>query len=141
MAFRRKVFDQAGLFDQRLDVGQAGCSGNSEYWHRLLSHGGKCRYEPSAVAFHFHRRDISGLSNQIFSYMRGHAAALMVQFEGTGNWGNLRRVFLSMPWWYAQRIARGLVRGWSDRDRFIGREIAGFASGLRFLPQAAAPEA
>jgi len=132
MAFRRKVFDRAGLFDQRLDVGQAGCSGDSEYWHRVLSHGGKCRYEPSAVAFHFHRRDMSQLSNQIFYYMRGHAAALMVQFERSGNWGNLRRALLSMPWWYAQRIARGLMRGWSREDRFIGREIAGFVSGLSF---------
>jgi GT2 family glycosyltransferase len=132
MAFRRKVFDRAGLFDPRLDVGQAGCSGDSEYWHRVLSHGGKCRYEPSAVAFHFHRRDMSQLSNQIFYYMRGHAAALMVQFERSGNWGNLRRALLSMPWWYAQRITRGLLRGWSPEDRFIGREIAGFVSGLGF---------
>ena len=132
MAFRRKVFDRAGLFDPRLDVGQAGCSGDSEYWHRVPSHGGKCRYEPSAVAFHFHRRDMSQLSNQIFYYMRGHAAALMVQFERSGNWGNLRRALLSMPWWYAQRITRGLLRGWSPEDRFIDREIAGFVSGLGF---------
>ncbi len=132
MAFRRKIFDQAGLFDQRLDVGQAGCSGDSEYWHRILSRGGKCRYEPNAVAFHFHRPEMRGLSEQIFYYMRGHAAALMVQFERSGNWGNLHRALLSMPWWYAQRIARGLVRGWSPRDRFIDREIAGFASGLSF---------
>ena len=84
MAFRREVFDRAGLFDERLDVGAAGCSGDSEYWHRVLTHGGVCRYEPSAVAFHYHRRDFAGLSRQIFSYMRGHAAALMVQYERSG---------------------------------------------------------
>jgi GT2 family glycosyltransferase len=132
MAFRQNIFDRAGLFDERLDVGQAGCSGDSEYWHRILNHGGTCRYEPNAVVFHYHRREISGLASQIFHYMRGHSAALMVQFERSGNWGNVRRAFLTIPWWYTRRIARGLVKGWSGGDRFVGREIAGFASGLRF---------
>jgi hypothetical protein len=36
MAFRRDVFERIGLFDERLDVGQAGCSGDSEYWYRPL---------------------------------------------------------------------------------------------------------
>ena len=132
MAFRQNVFRQIGLFDERLDVGQAGCSGDSEYWHRILSHGGTCRYEPSAVLFHYHRRDLSGLASQIFHYMRGHSAALMVQFERTGNWGNIRRAFSTVPLWYARRIARGVLKGWTGADRFIGREIAGFASGIRF---------
>jgi hypothetical protein len=32
MAFRREVFEKVGLFDERLDVGAAGCSGDSEFW-------------------------------------------------------------------------------------------------------------
>ena len=87
MAFRRETFRRAGLFDERLDVGAAGCSGDSEYWHRVLFHGGICRYEPAAVAFHYHRREFAGLSRQIFAYMRGHAAALLVQYERSGNLG------------------------------------------------------
>jgi GT2 family glycosyltransferase len=67
MAFRREVFEKVGLFDERLDVGAAGCSGDSEFWHRVLTHGGVCRYEPGAVAYHFHRRDWAGLSNQSFA--------------------------------------------------------------------------
>ncbi len=93
MAFQRETFLRAGLFDERLDVGAAGCSGDSEYWHRVLFHGGICRYEPAAVAFHYHRREFAGLSQQIFAYMRGHAAALLVQYERSGNLGNLRRAF------------------------------------------------
>jgi GT2 family glycosyltransferase len=132
MAFRREIFEKLGYFDERLDVGAAGCSGDSEYWHRILSHGWTCRYDPSAAAFHFHRRDFAGLSRQIFHYMRGHSAALMVQYERSGNFGNLRRALLTMPRWYAARLARRLVRGASEPDRFLFREISGYASGLLF---------
>jgi GT2 family glycosyltransferase len=132
MAFRRRTFEIAGLFDERLDVGAAGCSGDSEYWHRVLTHGGVCRYEPSAVVYHYHRQDYSGLANQIFHYMRGHAAALLVQFERSGNLGNLRRAFVSMPIWYARRGLRWALKGPSERDRFLGREIAGYLSGIGY---------
>jgi glycosyltransferase involved in cell wall biosynthesis len=139
MAFRGEVFQRIGLFDERLDVGQAGCSGDSEYWHRVLTHGGVCRYEPGAVVFHYHRRDLAGLSSQIYHYMRGHAAALMVQFERSGNWGNLRRALVSMPWWYAKRLVRGGLKGRTANDRFLGREIRGYLSGLRFYARAPRP--
>ena len=132
MAFRREIFETAGMFDERLDVGRAGCSGDSEYWHRVLTYGGICRYEPSAVVYHYHRRDLSGLSSQIFHYMRGHAAALMVQHERSGNVGNLRRAVLTMPVYYAGRVARRLVVGGSERDRFLAREISGYLAGLAY---------
>lgn len=132
MAFRRDVFDRAGLFDERLDVGAAGCSGDSEYWHRVLTHGGVCRYEPAAVAFHYHRRDFAGLSRQIHAYMRGHAAALMVQYERSGNLGNLRRALMTLPAWYARRCVSRLLRGASERDLMLREEIRGFVSGLLF---------
>jgi GT2 family glycosyltransferase len=70
MAFRRSVFEDIGYFDERLDVGAAGCSGDSEYWHRVLSAGGRCRYEPASVAYHFHRREMDGLRKQVRAYMR-----------------------------------------------------------------------
>ena len=135
MAFRREVFEKVGLFDERLDVGAAGCSGDSEFWHRVLTHGGVCRYEPSAVAYHFHRRDWAGLSNQIFYYMRGHAAALLIQYERSGNVGNLRRALVTMPLMYARRTVRWLVRKRVESDRLLGREIAGYLSGLFFYLQ------
>ena len=60
MAFRRSIFDEIGYFDERLDVGQAGCSGDSEYWYRILAAGRVCRYEPTAVMHHHHRVDRDG---------------------------------------------------------------------------------
>lgn len=128
MAFRREVFAKAGLFDERLDVGRAGCSGDSEFWHRLLAHGYVCRYEPSSVAFHYHRDSDEGLARQLFSYMRGHSAALLVQFERNRRLGDLRRAFVSLPVRYGRRA----LRRSQPRDRFLGLEIRGYLSGLGF---------
>jgi GT2 family glycosyltransferase len=139
MAFRRQIFDQIGFFDERLDVGQAGCSGDSEYWHRVLTHGWVCRYEPSAVVFHYHRRDMAGLSNQIFHYMRGHSAALLVQYERGGGRGNLLRALVLLPGYYAKRAVRGLWKGRRESDLFLGQEIRGYISGLRFYLRAPRP--
>lgn len=140
MAFRRDVFSKAGFFDERLDVGAAGCSGDSEYWHRVLSSGGICCYEPSAVVFHYHRRDIEGLAKQIYYYMRGHSAALLVQYERTGNIGNLRRALVSLPWWYTIRVAKRMLGRKSERDRFVFQELAGFLSGLSYYTRQPRPE-
>jgi glycosyltransferase involved in cell wall biosynthesis len=139
MAFRREIFDQIGFFDERLDVGQAGCSGDSEYWHRVLTHGWVCRYEPSAVVFHYHRRDMAALSNQIFHYMRGHSAALLVQYERSRGLGNLLRVLVILPGYYAKRVVRGLWKGWRESDLFLGQEIRGYISGLEFYLRAPRP--
>jgi glycosyltransferase involved in cell wall biosynthesis len=132
MAFRHEIFDQVGYFDERLDVGQAGCSGDSEFWYRLLAKGYSCRYEPSSVAFHFHRRTMEGLSRQIFYYMRGHAAALLVQHERTGIATNRTRAFWRMPRWYGGRLWARLRGGKSPQNRFLKEEILGYLSGLLF---------
>jgi hypothetical protein len=120
------------VFDERLDVGQAGCSGDSEFWYRLLASGYDCRYEPSSVAFHFHRRTVEGLAKQIYSYMRGHSAALLVQYERTGVKANLKQTFKWMPLWYLGRIRRKLLGRGIAEDRFLWREVAGYVSGILF---------
>jgi GT2 family glycosyltransferase len=132
MAFRRSVFDQAGFFDERLDVGAAGCSGDSEFWHRILCAGGTCRYEPTSVAFHYHRREWTALRKQIRAYMRGHSAALLVQYERSGRMGNLRRLLISFPAFYAGRMARQLLRGKDPSNLLVRDEIAGLFSGIWF---------
>ena len=56
MAFRREAFNIAGLFDERLDVGVAGCSGDSEMWYRILAEGWNCSYFPHLYVYHEHRK-------------------------------------------------------------------------------------
>ncbi len=132
MAFRREIFEKIGFFDERLDVGQAGCSGDFEFWYRVLAHGYTCRYEPGAVAYHYHRKTMKGLSDQIYHYMRGHSAALLVQNERTAIRQNLRRALWTVPYWYAKRFLRQLLGGRVPNDQFLKEEALGFVSGLLF---------
>ena len=132
MAFRREAFEHVGYFDERLDAGAAGCSGDSEFWHRLLAAGWRCRYEPSSVAFHHHRRGTDALARQIRAYARGHAAALLVQHERTREPGNLRRLCLTLPGHYAYRLCKRLLRGRTPDTRFLGEEIRGTLGGVLY---------
>ena len=132
MAFRREVFAEVGFFDERLDAGAAGCSGDSEFWYRLLAAGWTCRYEPGAVAFHHHRRSMSALGVQIRAYMRGHVTALLVQFERTRERGNLRRICLSLPRYYARSLVDRLQSGRASGNVFLGEEVRGALSGLTY---------
>jgi glycosyltransferase involved in cell wall biosynthesis len=132
MAFRREVFDRLGGFDERLDVGAAGCSGDSEYWHRILCAGGVCRYEPSAVLYHYHQREFEGLARQLRAYMRGHVAALLVQYERSGEWGNLRRLLLSLPHWYARKLSWRLAGVYDSSACLVGEEIRGMLEGVAY---------
>ncbi|SDC38926.1 Glycosyltransferase, GT2 family [Geodermatophilus telluris] len=132
MAFRASVVDRVGLFDERLDVGAAGCSGDSEYWYRILADGGTCRYEPSAIVYHHHRRDLEGLARQLRYYMRGHAAALLVQYERTGDRGNLRRLVLSLPAWYLRLVAHRICGRTDAPTTALLPQVLGLLSGVAF---------
>jgi glycosyltransferase involved in cell wall biosynthesis len=132
MAFRRAVFSLVGGFDERLDVGAAGCSGDSELWYRILAEGWKCRYEPAAVAFHYHRENIEDVEEQIFNYMRGHVAALCIQFENYHHFGNIRRVVNTLPKRYLKSISYIRKSGYHPSHLTLKPEIAGYFSGIFF---------
>jgi glycosyltransferase involved in cell wall biosynthesis len=135
MAFRRQVFELIGGFDERLDVGASGCSGDSEFWYRVLAEGWHCHYEPTAIAYHYHRRDLDSLKRQIFYYMRGHVAALLIQFERYQHWGNLRRLLVSHPKFYSLLFVKGLLKGFQSRYSTLLPEVSGYFSGIKFYWQ------
>jgi len=131
MAFRREAFARIGFFDERLGAGASGCSEDSEIWYRLLAEGHRCRYEPAAVVYHAHRLDWEGLSEQTYSYMRGHVAALLFQFDRYGHWGNLYRAFLGLPYFFTIVALRSLRK---KAGRLIGgprRETNSLPLGLQ----------
>ncbi len=135
MAFRREAFAKIGYFDERLDMGAAGCSGDSEIWYRVLAEGWICRYDPTAIVYHYHRKDIDGLKKQLYNYMRGHVTALLIQFEKYQHWGNLRRLFLSLPRWYVKLLLKGLIKGFNTKNVTLWSEILGCISGVQFYLQ------
>jgi glycosyltransferase involved in cell wall biosynthesis len=132
MAFRKEAFQLAGFFDERLDVGAAGCSGDSEMWYRILAEGWNCCYVPELYVFHEHRSSDTGLQQQLFSYMRGHVSALLVQHENYRQPGELRRLYKGIPHYYLKRFIQWMRRNREESIRHIMVEIRGCYSGLRF---------
>ncbi len=133
MAFRRGLFERIGGFDERLGAGAAGCSEDSEIWYRILATGGDCLYEPRAVVFHHHREDWPGLKRQMRAYMRGHVAALVVQYDRYRRGGNLHRILVQLPR-YFMRAGLDVVRnGKPYRGRVLAEEIRGWFGGVLFL--------
>ncbi|TJW17986.1 MAG: glycosyltransferase [Mesorhizobium sp.] len=133
MAFRRSVFARVGLFDERLGAGAAGCSEDSELWYRLLAAGGACLYEPRAVVFHHHRSDWPGLRRQMRAYMKGHVAALVVQYDNFGDRGNIVRIWKQLPAYFLRTFLRALFEGPPGRIRILAAEVEGWLAGLQFL--------
>ena len=135
MAFRRQAFELVGHFDERLGAGASGCSEDSELWYRLLAEGWSCHYEPTAVVFHYHRSDLDSLKQQMYQYMRGHVAALLVQFAKYRHWGNLRRLFVALPRYYTRRFLSGLFQGFNFFNITLLSEVLGCFSGVKFYLQ------
>jgi GT2 family glycosyltransferase len=130
MAIRRTAFNLVGLFDERLGAGAAGCSEDSEFWYRLLAAGFVCRYDPLAVVFHQHRREWHELEDQAYHYMRGHVAALIVQYQKHHHWGNAYRLAIVLPAHFVMLIVKTVLRGRSLRERLVWPRIRGSLAGL-----------
>ncbi|GAB3299245.1 glycosyltransferase family 2 protein [Hymenobacter humi] len=132
MAFRKSVFEEVGYFDELLDAGAAGCSGDSEMWHRILAHGHSIRYVPRAVVFHEHREKMADLKRQLFYYVRGHAVAALIQHEQQPQEGYARRVFWTMPKMYAYLLVRGFPF-FRFRSRTLWAEMKGLVAGMVYF--------
>ncbi len=130
MAFRRSVFDEVGLFDERLGAGAAGCSEDSEIWYRILAAGKRIRYEPRAVVFHSHRREAAALRDQMYAYMKGHVSALLFQHQRHGHRGNLFRTFVEIPVYYARKVTGRLFKGRDPLALPLIPQMAGGIAGL-----------
>lgn len=133
MSLRRQIIDIVGDFDERLGAGASGCSEDSEFWYRVLAAGWICRYEPSAVVYHYHRGDLNSLKRQMYSYMRGHVAALLIQASQHRHWGNLFRLLVILPEYYIQLIVKGISNRFQGRYRTIFIEIIGCFAGILFF--------
>jgi len=132
MAFRKEVFRQVGYFDERLDAGAAGCSGDSELWYRMLASGFTIEYNPLAVVYHRHRNSIAGLRRQLYSYMRGFTVAILIQYQRFGHRGNLTHLFRVLPSWYLSLLKKGFPN-YRFRYKTLFSELRGILSGLFYF--------
>lgn len=131
MAFRKKLFHEIGYFDERLDVGAAGCSGDSELWYRILACGFAIRYNPMAVVYHRHRNSIPGLRKQLYSYMRGFTVAILIQYQRFGHRGNLQHLFRVLPTYYLRLLKKGFP-DYPFQYKTLFAELRGIISGFAY---------
>lgn len=132
MAFRREAFNVAGLFDERLDVGAAGCSGDSEIWYRILAEGWNCFYFPHLYVYHEHRKEIKKLKQQLYGYMKGHTAALLIQHEKYKDEGNIKRLKSGFRSYYYYRAKTELPKLLMGKFSSLITEIRGYIAGQKF---------
>jgi glycosyltransferase involved in cell wall biosynthesis len=129
MAFRKTIFEEVGFFDERLDVGAAGCSGDSELWYRILANGSTILYDPLAVVQHIHRNSIPGLKKQLYSYMRGFTVAILIQHQRYGHRGNLLHLLKVLPAYYFSLLRKGFPN-YSFQYQTLFSELKGIVSGV-----------
>jgi glycosyltransferase involved in cell wall biosynthesis len=132
MAFRKSIFDEIGYFDERLGAGSSGCSEDSELWYRILLRGCSISYNPRAVAYHEHRKDISALRKQLYNYARGHVTAALLQRNLNEKAGYRKRVFLEFPVFYLRRLIKGFPQ-YRHKNKTLFSEILGWCSGIIFF--------
>lgn len=123
-AFRAEIFDIVGTFDTRLGAGASGCSDDTELWYRVLAAGWNCNYIPTLFVYHQHRRSKEELQKQLLHYMRGHACALLVQYEKYHDKGNLRRLYKLLPQYYYHGIKQKL-KGKGESFKTVFLEMRG----------------
>lgn len=119
-----------GYFMECLGAGvPAGVGEDTLFFYRVMMEGGTILYEPSAVAWHFHRASRDGLRRQLFGYAQGHVAYHLVTLLKFGDRRALTRLGYELPLSFLER-AIGRLRGRHDYPwALLGIEVAGTLLG------------
>lgn len=130
MAFKKNIFDALGGFDVRLDMGAAGCNGDSEMWYRIIAEGWEVKYDPLIISYHTHRREIKQLKTQLFLYMRGFVVASLIEYNRYKVRGEHYYLYKHLPKYYFKKIIAAIGKGFKKESITIISEIKGFAAGF-----------
>jgi glycosyltransferase involved in cell wall biosynthesis len=110
MAFRKQVFQHIGNFDVALDVGTASHGGGDiEMFHRLVHRDYKLVYEPAAIIWHTHRREMTALKKQVFDNGRSFGCYLITCLHSGSVKTKTVIRFLVIDW-FKNWICRNLIR-------------------------------
>lgn len=117
MAYRREVFDRVGTFDTALDVGTPSHgAGDLDMFHRVLVEGLVACYQPDAMVWHFHRRELAALHRQLRDNGRSFGVYLLSQFFPVAprrrRFGRGRVLGYATVWvrWMLGRMVRRFLR-------------------------------
>lgn len=133
-AVTRQTLAAVGAFDEALGAGSPAKGGEDlDYFLRLVLAGFAIAYEPSAIVWHVHRRDLPGLRTQLEGYGSGLSAFLFKHLLQPRTARDiLRRALLGLRQMHHLR-QRGRHQG-SDHMKLWRTELYGFVMGpARYL--------
>ena len=132
MAFRRSLLLELGGFDDALDTGKPMPGGGDlDIFYRIVRAGYPMIYEPEYLVYHQHRRELSQLKRQYWSWGLGFMAFLVKSYEQDSA---MRFRFVRLVvWWFKYQfkmLARSLNRSHSLPAYMVLAEIWGGIMGL-----------
>lgn len=108
-AFRAEIFchPRIGLMEETLGPGVASSVGEDTYlFYKVLKAGYCITYEPAALVWHKHRRDMRSLTRQIFGYSKGHVAYHLTTLFCDHDLRSLLHLGYQMPKWRLRQFLR-----------------------------------
>lgn len=132
MAFRREVLLKLGGFDEALDTGAPlPGGGDLDIFYRVVRSGYPLVYEPQYLVFHQHRRELSQLRRQYWSWGAGFMAFISKCYqEDPVQRAKLRYLVV---WWFRYQLRQfihSLMTTQVRYSRMILAEIWGGGVGL-----------
>lgn len=139
LAVRRSLLLSLGGFDEALDLGaELPGGGDHDALWRVLEAGSSVVYEPAALAWHEHRRDLAAAGRQIVGHQRALVAFLVKSLRRSRGRRRLG-IFLFLLWRLGKPGVR-LLRRIAGRDPLpvplLLRLLAGCWAGLWAYPAA-----
>ncbi len=129
-AFRRKVFSEIAQFDLTLGAGvPTGVGEDTKLFYDVLHAGYTIAYEPSAIAWHHHRIEMSELRRQLFAYSKGHVAYHLRTFLDYRDGRALVRIFAELPLAFFHRAVDRICRRTEYPLRLLCLEVIGTLLG------------
>lgn len=123
MAFRRSLFAEIGDFDGALDVGTpSGGGGDVEMLHRLVARGHTLVYEPNALVWHQHRREMADLQRLVSNNGRSFGCYLLTCARNR-TVGRATILYFALRFWLWGWIGKRLLRPKGFPRRLIWREL------------------
>ena len=132
-AFRAAIFahPEIGLMDEVLGPGTPTVGGEENHLiYKVLKAGYTLAYEPSAYAWHRHRREKSAFYRQVHGHMKGGTAYNLILWLKENDPRGFRQLTMELPYYLSRRVYERL-RGWHDVPwRLMWSEISGYVSGF-----------
>ncbi|MCU1504396.1 MAG: hypothetical protein JWM12_3750 [Ilumatobacteraceae bacterium] len=130
MAFRRRAFELAGMFDEALDTGPPLAGGGDLDMLIRVARAGVVVYEPSALVRHEHRQTFDALRRQYLSWGKSWGAVLHKWYrQSPGERPVIRRAALNAIRFYVHDFVLP-TRGTRRRRVDAGLMLVGFVAGI-----------